>query len=320
MKRLHRMRATQWLRNMSSQVEFTTSHLVQPLFVVDRLSKSEPIANLRGAQRNTLSDALRVIEADLEQGVRHFLLFAIPHEKSDGGFRRDGETAIISRIKDQFGSALHLWVDTCLCSSTSHGHCGLFDSNGSLDLETTLSELSLAALKFAQAGADGISPSDMMDGRVKAIRQTLDENGFSMVPIMSYSTKFSSQFYGPFRDAAQSAPQFGDRKTYQIDVRNRSDAIASSIRCKDEGADLLMVKPGLTSLDLIGPIASQTGLPVGAYQVSGEYAGLELLAERGALDFELALLETWYVYRRAGATFIITYGARRAREIGVHLQ
>src|SRR5262249_10887315 len=184
-------------------------------------------------------------------------------------------------------------------------------------LKETLDELAKSAVSFAEAGADGISPSDMMDGRVARIRSTLDEKGFETVPVMSYSTKFASNFYGPFRHAANSAPQFGDRRHYQLDVRNRTDAINSSIRCAEEGADLLMVKPGLTALDLIRPINERTGRQVGAYQVSGEFAGLVLLAEQGLIKFEEALLETWHVFKRAGAQYVITYGARHAKSLGI---
>jgi porphobilinogen synthase len=172
-------------------------------------------------------------------------------------------------------------------------------------------------VEAADAGADGVSPSDMMDGRTAHLRAALDEHGHDRVPVMSYSTKFASQFYGPFREAAGSSPQFGDRRHYQIDVRARRDAIASSLRCADEGADLLMVKPGMTSIDLIAPIADATGLAVGAYQVSGEYAALLALAERGLVKFDAALLETWYVFRRAGAAYVITYGARQATRLGL---
>ncbi len=174
----------------------------------------------------------------------------------------------------------------------------------------------MLGLTYVKAGANGISPSDMNDGRVAHLRATLDAAGFDIAPIMSYSTKFASNFYGPFRDAADSAPQFGDRRSYQLDVRNRSDALASSRRCAEEGADLLMVKPGQPSADLIRPIAEQTGLPVGAYQVSGEYTSLVLLAREKFVDFDAALLESWYNLRRAGASYIITYGARLAQRPG----
>jgi porphobilinogen synthase len=316
MKRLMRLRATQHLRDLCAETEFNRAQLVQPFFVVEGLKSDEPIAGLRGNVRLSISSALRQIETDLKDGVTHFLLFPVPGEKSESNFNHQFEREVISQIKKQFGSTLCLWVDTCLCAYTTHGHCAVLNQKG-IDLPTTLDELANSALAFAEAGADGISPSDMMDGRVGRIRAKLDENSFDIVPVMSYSTKFASNFYGPFRNAADSAPQFGDRKAYQLDVRNRSDAIACSVRCGDEGADILMVKPGLTSLDLIAPIRKATSLQVGAYQVSGEYAGLSLLSDNGLIDFERALMETWHVFKRAGAQFIITYGARYAKKLGI---
>jgi len=316
MKRLMRIRATQHLRDLCAETEFNRAQLIQPFFVVEGLKADEPIAGLRGNVRLSISSALRQIESDVKDGVTHFLLFPVPGEKSEKNFNHQFERELIGQIRKQFGSSLCLWVDTCLCAYTTHGHCAVLDSNG-IDHPTTLDELANSAVAFAEAGADGISPSDMMDGRVGRIRAKLDENGFDLVPVMSYSTKFASNFYGPFRAAADSAPQFGDRKGYQLDVRNRSDAIASSRRCAEEGADILMVKPGLTSLDLIRPINEETSLQVGAYQVSGEYAGLSLLADNGLIDFERGLMETWHVFKRAGAQFIITYGARYAQKLGI---
>jgi len=316
MKRLMRLRSSQHLRDLCAETEFNRAQLIQPLFVVEGLGQEEPIPGLRGNVRHNIPSVLRQIEKDLLDGVTHFLLFPVPSEKKDSGFGHQSTQETISQIRKQFGKSLCLWVDTCLCSYTTHGHCAVLDEQG-IKLEETLDELARSAVAFAEAGADGISPSDMMDGRVARIRVALDENGFNLVPVMSYSTKFASNFYGPFRNAADSAPQFGDRRHYQLDVRNRSDALASSIRCADEGADLLMVKPGLTSLDLIRPIHERTELQVGAYQVSGEYAGMSLLAEQGLIKFEEALLETWHVFKRAGAQYIITYGARYAKQLGI---
>ena len=186
-----------------------------------------------------------------------------------------------------------------------------------IDLSSTLSTLSKIALNYSQAGVDGIAPSDMMDGRTASIRKILDDNKYNLVPIMSYSSKFASNFYGPFRYAADSAPSFGDRKQYQLDYRNKSEAIRASVRCFEEGADLLMVKPGQGSIDLIEEIKIKTGLMVGAYQVSGEYAGIALAAEKELLNFNNALLESWHVMKRAGAQFIISYGARKSKELGI---
>lgn len=316
MKRLMRLRGTQHLRDLCAETEFNRAQLIQPLFVVEGLADDEPIAGLRGNVRLRVSSALRQIEKDLADGVTQFLMFPVPGEKGTSKFTHQFERQAISEIRRQFGSSLCLWIDTCLCAYTAHGHCAVLNDRG-IDHPATLEELGNAALAFAEAGADGISPSDMMDGRVAHIRARLDEQGFDLVPVMSYSTKFASNFYGPFRNAADSAPQFGDRRHYQLDVRNRTDALAASRRCAEEGADLLMVKPGMTSLDLIRTIQEQTGRPVGAYQVSGEYAGLALLAEHGLIDFERALLETWQVFKRAGAQFVISYGARYARQLGI---
>jgi porphobilinogen synthase len=316
MKRLMRLRATQHLRDLCAETEFNRAQLIQPFFVVEGLQAAEPIAGLRGNVRLSISSALRQIEKDLKDGVTHFLLFPVPAEKGPRNFGHSFERDVISQVRQRFGSSLCLWVDTCLCAYTTHGHCAVLNDEG-IDHPATLEELGGSALAFAEAGADGISPSDMMDGRVAHIRSRLDENGFDLVPVMSYSTKFASNFYGPFRSAADSAPQFGDRRHYQLDVRNRTDALAAGRRCAEEGADLLMVKPGMTSLDLIASIKEQTGRQVGAYQVSGEYAGISLLADNGLIDFDRGLLETWHVFKRAGAQFIITYGARYAQKLGV---
>jgi porphobilinogen synthase len=316
MKRLMRLRASPHLRDLCAETEFNRAQLIQPFFVVEGLNHEEPIAGLRGNVRHNTTSALRQTEKDLNDGVTQFLLFPVPAEKKESGFNHQSTCETISRIRKQFGNSLCLWVDTCLCSYTTHGHCAVLDEKG-IKLEQTLDELAKSAVAFAEAGADGISPSDMMDGRVARIRAALDENGFELVPVMSYSTKFASNFYGPFRNAADSAPQFGDRRHYQLDVRSQTEAIAASIRCAEEGADLLMVKPGLTSLDLIRPIHEQTGRQVGAYQVSGEYASLALLAEQGLIKFEEALLETWHVFKRAGAQYVITYGARYAKQLGI---
>jgi len=250
-------------------------------------------------------------------GVRQFLLFPVPAQKSNRNFAADFVGTALQQMRQRAGSSASIWVDTCLCSFTESGHCCVHDKGGRQDLAATHSALAALGLTYVKAGADGISPSDMNDGRVAHLRAALDGAGFDLAPIMSYSTKFASNFYGPFRDAADSAPQYGDRKSYQLDVRNRTDALASSRRCAEEGADLLMVKPGQPSADLIRPIHEQTGLPVGAYQVSGEYTSLVLLAKENFVNFDAALIESWHNLRRAGASYIITYGARLARGLGL---
>lgn len=311
-----RLRQSAHLRDLCAETSFTTAHLIQPLFVVEDIDAPQAIAGLDGNERLPIGAVIDRIGADLDHAVRHFLLFAVPSPASRGA-RGHFTARVVEAIKQRFGDRICLWVDVCLCSSTADGHCAISSVPGRIDLPATLEALSQIAVRAADAGADGISPSDMMDGRTAFLRQALDARGHVSVPIMSYSTKFASQFYGPFRDAAGSAPKHGSRAHYQIDVRSRTDALQSSRRCANEGADLLMVKPGLTSLDLIGPIRDMTSMPVGAYQVSGEYASLCALGRDGLANFDAALLETWHVFRRAGASYIITYGARRARALGV---
>ena len=312
-----RLRRTRHLRDLVADIGFSSAQLIQPVFVVEDLRTSEPIPGLGDMMRHGIDQALESVARDLDAGVRHFMLFAVPASKQATVTDRRHLASTVAAIKRRFNDQLCLWVDICLCSMTDHGHCALFDPQGRIDLTATLAALAASAAVAADAGADGLAPSDMMDGRTAHLRAALDAAGHGQTPIMSYSTKFASQFYGPFRHAADSAPAFGDRRHYQIDVRSRRDAIASSQRCADEGADLLMVKPAMTSLDLIGPIGNATSVPVGAYQVSGGYAGLALLAQQALLNFDAALLETWWVLRRAGASFIVSYGARRARALGL---
>jgi porphobilinogen synthase len=302
---------------MVSEIGFGQSQLIQPLFLAEGLTKETPLDGLPGNARHTIDSLVAQFEKDMAAGVRQFLLFPVPAQKSDQKFAADFVGTALQKLRQKAGAEASIWVDTCLCSFTKSGHCHVCDARGRQDLAATHAELGSLALTYVKNGADGVSPSDMNDGRVAHLRKTLDGAGFDMAPIMSYSTKFASNFYGPFRDAADSAPQYGDRKSYQLDVRNRSDALASSRRCAEEGADLLMVKPGQPSADLIRPIHEQTGLPVGAYQVSGEYTSLVLLAEKDFLNFEAGLVESWYNLRRAGASYIITYGARLARGLGL---
>jgi porphobilinogen synthase len=318
MRRLQRLKTSASLRDMVAETGFGAAQLVQPLFVVEGLSAAEPVPGLGDNDRLPLAAVGERVARDLEAGVRQFMLFAVPAAKQDRGFDPGFAARAVAAIKARTGADATLWVDTCLCSHTRSGHCGLHDARGRQDLPGTLAELAQLARVYADAGADGVAPSDMNDGRVAHLRATLDAAGHDLLPIMSYSSKFASGFYGPFRVAADSSPQHGDRRGYQLDVRSARDAYAASERCAGEGADLLMVKPGMSSIDLIAGIGARTGLPVGAYQVSGEYAGLTLLAREGLADFDAVLLESWQVMRRAGAAFIVTYGARRARALGLH--
>ena len=314
---LMRLKKNKILRNMCVETTFLNDQLIQPIFVSENLESKKEIPGIPNNFVMNLKESIQQIELDLKNNQKNFLLFMIPKDKKDSDFNFNFQQNVISTIKNKFKNDMLLWADVCLCSMTTHGHCCLFDNKKNIDLSSTLSTLSKIALNYAEAGVDGIAPSDMMDGRTASIRKILDDNKYNLVPIMSYSTKFASNFYGPFRYAADSAPSFGDRKQYQLDYRNKSEAIRASVRCFEEGADLLMVKPGQGSIDLIQEIKIKTGLMVGAYQVSGEYAGIALAAEKELLNFNNALLESWHVMKRAGAQFIISYGARKSKELGI---
>jgi len=314
MTNLNRIKNNSYLRELADSGSLSFKKMIQPLFVVEGLANREELPSLLGTFRDTEKTILKQMEEDMKHGINHFLLFTVPKQKSDTEFPTDFFSRCIQTIKSEFPSCF-LWLDTCLCSLTTHGHCGHVDADGVIDNDKSVKTLSMLALQYAEAGADGIAPSDMMDGRVFSHRQILDSNGFRHIPIMSYSTKFKSNLYGPFRGAADSSPKFGDRSTYQLDIRDRETAIRSSVRDAQEGADLLMLKPGITSLDLIHEIKIQTKLPVGAYQVSGEYASINLLSANGFLKREDGLIETWQVFRRAGVSFLITYAAREAQRL-----
>jgi len=314
---LMRLKKNKILRNMCVNTTFLKDQLIQPIFVSENIESKKEIPGIPNNFVMNLEESIQQIELDLKNNQKNFLLFMIPKKKEDNDFNFNFQKNVISTIKNRFKSDILLWADVCLCSMTTHGHCCLFDNKKNIDLNKSLSALSNIALNYSEAGIDGIAPSDMMDGRTASIRKILDNNEYNLMPIMSYSTKFASNFYGPFRYAADSTPSFGDRKQYQLDYRNKSEAIRASVRCFKEGADFLMVKPGQGSIDLIEPIKIKTGLMVGAYQVSGEYAGIALAAEKNLLDFNNALLESWHVMKRAGAQFIISYGARKSKELGI---
>ena len=316
-KMLMRLKSNNILRNMCVETTFLKDQIIQPIFISNQVDVKKEIPGIPSNYVMNLNDSIKQIESDLENQQRNFLIFMIPSHKSEFDFNLEFQQKVILKIKETFKNEIFLWADVCLCSMTTHGHCCIFDNNKNIDLNKSLSSLSEVALSYSQAGVDGIAPSDMMDGRTSAIRKILDKNSFNLLPIMSYSTKFASNFYGPFRHAADSSPTFGDRKQYQLDYRNKNEAIRASVRCFEEGADLLMVKPGQGSIDLIETIKNKTGLMVGAYQVSGEYAGIALAAEKNLLNLNDALLESWHVMKRAGAQFIISYGARKSKELGI---
>jgi porphobilinogen synthase len=314
-----RIRKSRILRNLTKSVSVDAEKLIQPLFVVEGIAIREPVPGLTGVYRETPESLIRQVEADLEKGVKSFLLFGVPSSKAERNFDTSFNASQIAALKNRFGDRIFLSVDVCLCSSTTHGHCGILnDTRDHVMNAETVEALAHAALAYAKAGADCVAPSDMMDHRIRAIRETLDQNGFHQTLIMSYSAKFHSGFYGPFRVAADSAPKgemkIRDRATYQIDPANPEDAYRSSLRDMEEGADILMVKPGLPYLDVIRDLSSQIPLPWAVYEVSGEFAAIELMAEKGLVNAPRAHLESWTAFFRAGARMIITYGARFARE------
>jgi porphobilinogen synthase len=315
---LRRLRQSPHVRQLVRERRVSHEQLVQPLFAVEGLKAREPVPGLTGVFRETPESLLLQIERDLEAGATKFLLFGVPGDKRLQGFDPSFTAGQVAAIRRRFGKDLFLAVDVCLCSSTSHGQCGILSAEGDhVENSATVEALAAQALAYAQAGADCVAPSDMMDGRVGAIREALDRAGLERALILSYSAKFHSRFYGPFRVAADSAPKGGglkDRATYQIDPGSPRDALASSLRDAEEGADLLMVKPGLPYLDVLQSLSSRIPLPWAVYEVSGEYAAVELMAAQGLMQGPAAHLEAWTAFVRAGASIVITYGARHARE------
>ncbi|MBT8421557.1 MAG: porphobilinogen synthase [Gammaproteobacteria bacterium] len=310
--RLHR-----GIRELTQRIYPAVPQFIQPLFVTDADAR-EAIPGLTDVWRDTPATLITQVRADLEQGISKFLLFDIPPDKHDQDFDHDFACEQIRALKQSFGDDIWLAVDVCLCSSTTHGHCGILNEDGSAVLnEPSVRALADAALSFAAAGADCVAPSDMMDGRVAAIRAALDADGLESVAIMSYSAKFHSGFYGPFRLAADSAPAeaaaLQDRATYQIDPARSDDALQCSLRDAGEGADILMVKPGMPYLDVLAKLSDAIPLPWAVYQTSGEAAGFNLLDEHGIGNRARLNREAWTAFLRAGASMIISYDARHAR-------
>ena len=311
-----RLSSNEIINNMSLKHKFVRDQLVQPIFIHED-EKSE--SSIPGLGKNRIlfkSNVIESISRDLKNGCRNFILFFVPKNKSNTRFNAEFQEDILLKIKKEFDSEIVIWVDLCLCSFTKSGHCCLFEDQ-KINYTESLKIMSDIGLSYVRGGADGIAPSSMLNGIVNSARMKLDSHNFKHIPIMSYSTKFASNFYGPFRAAADSSPSFGDRASYQLDYTDKENAIKSSIKFSDEGADLLMVKPGLLSLDLIEPISLKTKKPIGAYQVSGEYSSLVYLADNKLIDFDSGLLETWSSFKRAGAQYIISYGSRYAKRLGI---
>ena len=313
-----RLRRTERLRGMVRETApLEPGDFVAPLFVTHQPGR-HPVAAMPGVEQLSVADAAKEATQLESAGVSAVLLFGIPQTKDPVGSGAYAADGIVQRavraIKDTAGDLVVI-TDVCLCEYTDHGHCGLLTADGEVDNDSSLELLARSALSHVEAGADMVAPSDMMDGRVAAIRQALDGSGHSQIPIMSYAVKYASAFYGPFREAADSAPQFGDRRGYQMDPGNADEGLREARLDIEEGADIVMVKPALPYLDVVSRVKRETGYPVAAYHVSGEYSMIKAAAERGWIDEERVMLETMLSIRRAGADLIITYYAAQVAKV-----
>ncbi|MGH2956615.1 MAG: porphobilinogen synthase [Solirubrobacterales bacterium] len=319
--RLRRLRRTRPLRDLVRETELSAEHLVQPLFVTAGEGVREPIEAMPGIERLSISETVAEVTELAAVGVRAVILFGIPASKDESAseaYDDEGVVQMAVRALKEAHPEVVVITDVCLCEYTSHGHCGVLressrsGANPEVDNDLTLELLAKTAISHAAAGADAVAPSDMMDGRVGAIRTQLDEEGHSGTPIVAYSAKYASAFYGPFREAADSTPAAGDRRGYQMDPANADEAIREAKLDLDEGADVIMVKPALPYLDVVRRVKEATGAPVAAFHVSGEYSMLKAATANGWLDERAAALESLTAIRRAGADVIITYFAKDA--------
>ncbi|MBS5794004.1 MAG: porphobilinogen synthase [Clostridiales bacterium] len=313
MNRGRRLRQTQNIRDMVSETRLNKKSLIYPLFIQEGKGIKEEIKAMPNQFRYSIDKINFEIENLLKMGIKSVLLFGIPDKKDCTGTSAYIDDGIIQKalreIKRNF-SEITCITDVCMCEYTDHGHCGILDKNNMVDNDKTIKILSKIAISHIESGADIVAPSDMMDGRIREIRTALDEKGFINIPIISYAIKYASAFYGPFREAADSAPAFGDRKTYQMDYRNRNEALKEALYDIQEGADIIMVKPALSYLDIIRDIKNNINLPVCAYSVSGEYSMIKIAGKNGIIDEDKVVIETTTSMYRAGTDILITYFAK----------
>ena len=314
-RRPRRLRRTASIRDLVRETKLSPEDFIQPYFVVHGKSVRNPISSLPGQFQFSIDELIKDAKETFSLGIKAVILFGIPNSKDSVGSETWNDNGIIQNatkaLKDAIPNLLVI-SDVCFCEYTEHGHCGVVTKSGELDNDATLLNLQKQVISHAKAGVDIVAPSGMIDGMVGAIRSALDDEGHALIPILSYAAKFSSSFYGPFREAVDSSPQFGDRKSYQMDPANRKEALREVALDVEEGADIIMVKPALPYLDIIRDVKERWDLPVAAYNVSGEYAMIKAAAERGWLDGDAAMLESLISIKRAGADMILTYFAKEA--------
>ncbi|MBV9037316.1 MAG: porphobilinogen synthase [Acidobacteriaceae bacterium] len=316
-QRPRRLRSTEAIRKLVRETQLAPSQFILPLFVCPGEGIRREIGSMPGNAQLSIDKLINEAEECRQLGIGGLILFGIPEEKDElasGAYASDGIVQRAVRALKQNVKGLLIMTDVCNCEYTSHGHCGLV-KNGDVDNDETLHWLAKTAVSHAEAGADVVAPSDMMDGRVDAIRNALDRAGFVNTPILSYAAKYASVFYGPFREAAESAPQFGDRRSYQMDPSNAREALREITLDLEEGADMIMIKPAMPYLDIIREARMQFDVPIGAYQVSGEFSMIMAAGEKGWLDLDRTVIESLTSIRRAGADFTLTYFAKRAAKL-----
>ena len=318
-KRFRRLRLNSTLRKLVAETTLSTDDFLYPLFIKEGQGIKKEIASMPGVFQMSLDEILKECQELQDMGLNSIILFGIPETKDSIGsdaLCSHGLMATSVRAIKKVFPKMFVVTDLCFCEYTDHGHCGILDmEHETVNNDATLEILAKQAIIHAEAGVDMIAPSGMMDGTIESLREALDNAGYENLPIMAYSTKFASAYYGPFRDVAESAPSFGDRRSYQMDPANRREAVAESVEDELQGADILMVKPGLAYLDILREIRNETSAPLAVYNVSGEYAMLKAAAAAGVIDYERVMMETLLAFKRAGADIIITYHAKEAAAI-----